>query len=68
MRTLFIALATICRFFTQDIWEKKPARNSKAGKKLVKERFLRMTQNHNILVLKDDCGNHNFALQEHRPT
>ncbi len=35
MRTLFIALATICRFFTQDIWEKKPARNSKAGKKLV---------------------------------
>ena len=35
MRTFFIALATICRFFTQDIWEKKPARNAKTGKKLV---------------------------------
>ncbi len=35
MRTLFIALATICRFFTQDIWEKRPAaNNAKAGKKL----------------------------------
>ncbi len=35
MRTFFIALATICRFFTQDIYEKKPARNAKTGKKLV---------------------------------
>ena len=34
MRTLFIALATICRFFTQDIWEKKPATSAKTSKKL----------------------------------
>lgn len=31
MRTFFIAIATICRFFTQDIWEKQPVAKNTEG-------------------------------------